>query len=197
MHERGTRRLVCHLVYLGCAGLVSTHSKAYKPRTLGCIIVPDMFLFRPDSTAGSNPQVLVPSADLSFFLYFSPPLSAPRQVVHHLIKLHREGHKIVVLGHSLGGGVAALLGVLLKDVRTRNVPSRVFFRRKVNNRGWASYEAHDPGGLGLMYFEGRHNLVVFYPCQSRCNRPCFTFYRIFARSFFLVARVIGRGVRGK
>ncbi|CAM9340264.1 unnamed protein product [Laminaria digitata] len=38
-----------------------------------------------------------------------------REVVHHLIKLHREGHKIVILGHSLGGGVAALLGVLLKD----------------------------------------------------------------------------------
>ncbi|CAM9679024.1 unnamed protein product [Scytosiphon promiscuus] len=38
-----------------------------------------------------------------------------REVVHHLIKLHREGHKVVILGHSLGGGVAALLGVLLKD----------------------------------------------------------------------------------
>lgn len=41
----------------------------------------------------------------------------PGQVVHQLIKLHREGNKIVILGHSLGGGVAALLGVLLKDVR--------------------------------------------------------------------------------
>eukprot|EP00752_Nemacystus_decipiens_P001837 g1772.t1 len=38
-----------------------------------------------------------------------------REVVHQLIKLRREGHKIVILGHSLGGGVAALLGVLLKD----------------------------------------------------------------------------------
>ncbi|CAM9706386.1 unnamed protein product, partial [Hapterophycus canaliculatus] len=42
------------------------------------------------------------------------------KVVHHLIKLHREGHKVVILGHSLGGGVAALLGVLLKDVRTES-----------------------------------------------------------------------------
>ncbi|CAM9302396.1 unnamed protein product [Pylaiella littoralis] len=38
-----------------------------------------------------------------------------REVVHQLIKLRREGNNIVILGHSLGGGVAALLGVLLKD----------------------------------------------------------------------------------
>ncbi|CAB1111040.1 unnamed protein product [Ectocarpus sp. CCAP 1310/34] len=38
-----------------------------------------------------------------------------REVVHQLIKLYRENYKIVILGHSLGGGVAALLGVLLKD----------------------------------------------------------------------------------
>lgn len=54
--------------------------------------------------------------------YPPPPTTAlagppPGQVVHQLIKLHREGHRIVILGHSLGGGVAALLGVLLKDVR--------------------------------------------------------------------------------
>ncbi|CBJ27220.1 Zinc finger FYVE domain-containing protein [Ectocarpus siliculosus] len=38
-----------------------------------------------------------------------------REVGHQLIKLYRENYKIVILGHSLGGGVAALLGVLLKD----------------------------------------------------------------------------------
>lgn len=47
----------------------------------------------------------------------SPAVLVTGKVVHHLIKLHREGHKIVILGHSLGGGVAALLGVLLKEVR--------------------------------------------------------------------------------
>ena len=53
--------------------------------------------------------MFVPSRRRSF--------SWSHKVVHHLIKLHREGHKIVILGHSLGGGVACLLGVLLKDVR--------------------------------------------------------------------------------
>lgn len=38
------------------------------------------------------------------------------KVVHHLVKLHREGHKILLLGHSLGGGVAALMGCLVKEV---------------------------------------------------------------------------------
>lgn len=53
-----------------------------------------------------------------------PVLLPPSKVVHQLVRLHREGHKVIILGHSLGGGVAALLGVLLKDVRQTNLTFR-------------------------------------------------------------------------
>lgn len=53
-----------------------------------------------------------------------PVLLPPSKVVHQLVRLHREGHEVIILGHSLGGGVAALLGVLLKDVRQATLEFR-------------------------------------------------------------------------
>lgn len=39
-----------------------------------------------------------------------------RKVVHSLVKLRRAGHKILIMGHSLGAGVATLLGPLVREV---------------------------------------------------------------------------------
>ena len=37
------------------------------------------------------------------------------EVYAHLRRLRSEGYSINILGHSLGGGVAALLGLLLRQ----------------------------------------------------------------------------------